>query len=290
MPSAAPPGLPKAEEESLIFRVQFVAVPLLVAFGAAGNALSLMVFRTPAFRAHSSSWYLAALAASDTLFLLNLLAVWAATPRVGVDVFHRAGGCQAVTFLSHVAAFVSVWLVVAFTVERFVAVCYPLLRSAVCTVRRAKAVVGGLVALALCLYAYLLAAAGVERSGSGAARCTLREGYAALASAMNAVDTALTLVVPVVAVVTLNARIARCVYAVDRFQRRFAPPAAAAQRRKSHHGVTKMLLVISTVFILLNLPSYTLRVYVYFVVRRPRGPRRVRGPAPEGECVSVDLP
>ncbi|MCL4156696.1 UNVERIFIED_CONTAM: hypothetical protein GTU68_003814 [Idotea baltica] len=300
-----------ALQSSSIYRIQLCAIPFLVAFGGVGNVLSLWVFCTPSFRGHSSSCYLAALAASDTLFLLTLLVVWLSNTTV--DLFNAQGWCQGVTYLTHVATFVSVWLVVAFTVERFIAVCYPLLRSVVCTVRRARTIVGGLFLSALLLYAYLLLAAGVERTPpSGALRCTLRDGYEGVASAMNAVDTILTLVLPVLAVLTLNARIAKCVYYIDSLNRgggefeggalpparRFvsrrrrgkggggggvaeegagmggsesvlcgANSATSRSTRKAQHNVTKMLLVISTIFILLNLPSYVIRLYMYFTVR-----------------------
>lgn len=49
-------------------------------------------------------------------------------------------------------SFISVWLVVVFTSERFIAVRYPLHRSVVCTVYRAKIVLSVLITFALIVH------------------------------------------------------------------------------------------------------------------------------------------
>lgn len=274
-----------------IDRIQFWVTPALVAFGCLGNVVSVWVFHSTKLRTLSSSCYLAALAASDTAFLLTLFLVWLSM--VGYDLLNQPGWCQAINYAIYVSTFLSVWLVVAFTVERFIAVCYPLLRAAVCTVRRARLVILLLTLAALLLYSYLLVAAapGVHTVARRTI-CKLRDEYVALATAMNYVDTVLTLLLPVATVVTLNVRIARCVWHVERLRHSMtlahAPHTPAASlcpggrgsqppRVRSQNKVTKMLLIISTVFILLNLPSYVMRAYIFFWVS-PGGTRaRKRG-------------
>lgn len=299
-----------------IDRIQFWVTPALVVFGCLGNVVSVWVFHSTKLRTLSSSCYLAALAASDTAFLLTLFLVWLSM--VGYDLLNQPGWCQAINYAIYVSTFLSVWLVVAFTVERFIAVCYPLLRAAVCTVRRARLVILVLTAAALLLYSYLLVAAapGVHPVARRTI-CKLRDEYVALATAMNYVDTVLTLLLPVATVVTLNVRIARCVWHVERLRHSMtlahAPHAPAASlcpggreaaahdgckaggagsgvvvvaggrgsqpaRVRSQNKVTKMLLIISTVFILLNLPSYVMRAYIFFWVslRGTRGPKKER--------------
>lgn len=60
--------------------------------------------------------------------------------------------CHLIVYLTGVSSFLSVWLVLAFTVERFVAVKYPLLRQSVCTVTRAKITIAILVVFAMGIY------------------------------------------------------------------------------------------------------------------------------------------
>ncbi|XP_045105750.1 growth hormone secretagogue receptor type 1-like [Portunus trituberculatus] len=262
--------------------VQAWVTPALVTVGVTGNVASVLVLSSPKLRALSSSCYLSALAASDTGFLAALLLSWLTL--VGHDLYGRPGWCQGIVYATYVTTFLSVWLVVAFTVERFVAVCYPLLRHAVCTVRRARMVVLCLVVTALALYSYLLVvAAPVPHEGAaGGVRCQVRPAYLGVAGAMNHLDTVLALLLPVLTIVTLNVQIARCVWRVERLRSSMTqqgcgdgPDAALGPEprarqgqgpgpRRGQHKVTKMLLVISTVFISLNLPSYCMRAYVFF--------------------------
>ena len=41
-------------------------------------------------------------------------------------IFHTDGWCQFVTYATYVSAFLSAWIVVGFTVERYIVVYYPL--------------------------------------------------------------------------------------------------------------------------------------------------------------------
>ena len=54
----------------------------------------------------------------------------------------------------------SVWFTVAFTVERFIAIQYPLQRPRMCTVHRAKTAVASLTTLAIIGNSWILIAAG----------------------------------------------------------------------------------------------------------------------------------
>jgi len=112
--------------------------PALVFIGSIGNILSVIVFFSKKLRKLSSSYYLAALSISDTCFLLSTLASW--TTNIGVNVYNTNYFCQLSMYISGLSSFLSVWFVVAFTVERFVAVLFPLKRQSFCTVKRAKLV------------------------------------------------------------------------------------------------------------------------------------------------------
>lgn len=94
--------------------------PILVYLGAIGNLLCIYVFQSPKLKKLSTSCYLSALAISDTVFLVALFTVW--LTMVGIDVFNKSGSCQVIVYLTAVCSFLSAWFVVAFTVERFVAV------------------------------------------------------------------------------------------------------------------------------------------------------------------------
>ena len=87
-----------------------------------GNLISFLVFVCTPVRQLSSSVYLAGLALSDSSFLLQLFVTWLGYVRV--FLVHRNVWCQMVVYFAYVSSFLSVWLVVGFTVERYIAVSF----------------------------------------------------------------------------------------------------------------------------------------------------------------------
>lgn len=127
--------------------LDYYYTPLITFTGSIGNILSILVFFRTKLRKLSSSYYLAALGISDTGFLLINFLQW--LNFFDIHVYNTDVLCQLFTFLSGLCAALSVWFVVAFTVERFIAVLYPLKRQTMCTVRRAKSVLYGLILVSL---------------------------------------------------------------------------------------------------------------------------------------------
>lgn len=140
---------------------QLIYTPILVHLGILGNGMSVVVFFRTKLRKLSSSYYLSALAISDSIFLMALFIVWLSM--VDVDLFNQHGSCQLVVYITGVCSFLSVWLVLAFTIERFVAVRYPLLRQSVCTVARARMVMKVMVLFAMVAFSPLLVFAKAQR-------------------------------------------------------------------------------------------------------------------------------
>jgi hypothetical protein len=155
-------------EDSPVAMIQVVNrfyTPPLCLFGVIGNCLSVYVFcMTSSHRNLSSSYYLSALAISDIGFLINLFAVW--LTEEGFDVMTTRFSCPFVIYSGQVTCFLSVWFVVAFTSERFCAVCYPLTRPTVCTVARAKKVIAGITSIALIGFSYVWVIADVIEAPS----------------------------------------------------------------------------------------------------------------------------
>ncbi|XKL59563.1 hypothetical protein PGB90_000579 [Kerria lacca] len=192
---------------------------------------------------------------------------------------------------SHVCSFLSVWLVVMFTVERFIAVRYPLHRLAVCTVTRARAciVILSLIALPIFSPYFVMAAPQVLTETSNNITyeteiCSLVPKYAGLAFYYNHFDVFLTLILPFCIIVVLNTLICRAVHELAQVRRSLTLNSRKRQKQRNNcqrmhnshlhrsfphcsnsnqNKVTQMLLVVSTVFICLNLPSYILRLWVY---------------------------
>jgi hypothetical protein len=176
-----------------------------------------VVFLNTHLKLRSSSYYLAALSAADFGFLVTLLLVWL-NSNAGLPVFHKKGWCQGVVYVSSVCSFLSVWLIVAFTVERFIAVQYPLHRPRMCTVARAKIIVCCLVAFALILHTYSFVTAGLVRQYDGSVACDMLEEYREAMRIINIMDSLVTLIIPLILIIVMNTMIGRNLF---KFRRRF---------------------------------------------------------------------
>ena len=122
---------------SLEYILWVVVLPVVMPVGIVGNILAFIVLQSKQFRHSTTGVYLTLTAIADTLFLLT----------GGLEILEVAGlfsvreynvwTCRAYKFLFYTSGDASVWLVVAFTFDRFVAVCFPLSKRRVCRWKRA---------------------------------------------------------------------------------------------------------------------------------------------------------
>ena len=112
--------------------------PILLIVGTIGNLFSFVVLMMPPMRRVSTYLYVAALSVTDTLVLLvGLLRLWVAELQ-GYDIQDIAEWtCKTINVLGYTVSDYSVWLIIAMTVERYVAVCHPLKAAAFCSRTRA---------------------------------------------------------------------------------------------------------------------------------------------------------
>lgn len=130
-------------------------VPLWVVIGSIGNVLSFLVWVSPRVRKeNSSAVYLAALSLVDFFllnftFLIKLHILW---PSI-TPVFNHPFICEAYSTPNVATQYMSHLLVLSFSVERWIAICFPFRQDSMCTTRRACFVVVGLAVLSLALSA-----------------------------------------------------------------------------------------------------------------------------------------
>ena len=187
--------------EQTIHYLNQIGIPLVVLFGCFGNTLSLVVFLHTHLRYQSASVYLAFLNVVDTGFLLSLFITWFSW--LEIRLFHKQVLCQLVLYSTFVFAFLSVWTVVAFTVERFIVVFHPLKRQRLCTRKKAKIVLISLTVFAMTFYSFPLWCAEVISDHRGS-KCTFKHQYYMFLMIMTFMDTVITLVIPSLAIVILN--------------------------------------------------------------------------------------
>jgi len=107
--------------------------PLIFAIGLIGNAITLKVFNSAVMKTMSASVYLSCLALADTSVLVfYVLSEWIRRglplllPDINFSIIDANGACQIREYLSHLSRLLSSWVIVAFTCERCVSVCFPL--------------------------------------------------------------------------------------------------------------------------------------------------------------------
>ncbi|KAK2151248.1 hypothetical protein LSH36_371g05007 [Paralvinella palmiformis] len=253
-------------------------LPTIIGIGLIGNTVSFVVFVSTYLNRLSLSVYLAALSVADAGFLCALAVGW--LEYAGIALFHTNGWCQATVYATYVFSFLSAWFVVSFTVERYIAICHPLKRPEMCTVARARCVVCGLSAFALASYSCTLKFSGVKRVGPYTL-CHSVDEYNGLMRALTYVDTLVTFIVPFAAIFAFNVRIFHKIsyfyskkdggrlaadspyeYCTTAHHRHYAATKICL-RNRAQIKVTKFLLLISTVFLVINLPSYVIRIMAF---------------------------
>lgn len=249
-----------------------------------------------------SSHYLTALAIADSGMLLCHILLMSGGASSAASV---PGLCQLTFYSGGVFSFLSVWFVVSFTLERFIAVRYPLRRLQWCTVGRARVIVCCVAAFACLFNSHILISAHAVTNPLNQTECNVREGFIDAASTMNHIDTALTFVIPLILIVVWNTAIAVTTLCSKARRESFgvAPrksttsiyyrgtaeegitagillPATAGEtflggasrrhvkrRLADDRKITRMLLIVSLIFLLMNFPDYVIRMVIYGLFR-----------------------
>lgn len=125
--------------------------PVWYVIGFPSNLLAFTVWIRPRMRP-SSGCYLAALAMSDVIFLILHL-VFELQITWQIRLLKLPVICEAFPIFFLSSQYMSPLLVLAFTVERYIAICHPFRREKFCTTSRAVKVIIGLILLSVSLNA-----------------------------------------------------------------------------------------------------------------------------------------
>ena len=257
--------------------------PVIILVGVLGNLVSLRVFFSRNLRKLSASVYLAAISVSDLMVLLIYVSLdWL---RKGLPhypgghslgwIINSSGICETFLYFSYLFRFVSVWLIVVFTVERYIAACRPLQRRVICTKsfgRRAIMVVivfGGLISLYKPIISGVYSTTQPDdvahyrhgNSNVGAIDlvhyatnvCRSQPGYESINFTMEVMFALSITAVPFVVIAFFNALILRTLMQRDANIKRWK---LCFKDSRIRWEFTVTLLVVSTTFICLNLPYF----------------------------------
>ena len=246
----------------IVQAISLYLVPTIGCLGIVGNICCFVVFLFTSFKYLPMTLYLAALAISDTGFLAAVMIGWLTSLHPVIAL--SPGCCHVMVYITYVCSFLSAWYVVLMMVERYIVVCHPLRAPRICTKRRGQLAVGLITAFALVLYIHSLLSTYVEVTPY--AYCSSKSAYLQFNAVFTYIDSLLTFVVPFTAVLILNIRI---ILVVRNFRKKHHPihdfcihHSEPGVLTRAQVRTTKMLVLVSSVFVVLYLPSHAYRIYL----------------------------
>uniref|UniRef100_A0A671XLA1 Growth hormone secretagogue receptor type 1 n=1 Tax=Sparus aurata TaxID=8175 RepID=A0A671XLA1_SPAAU len=237
---------------------------LLMLFGLLGNILTILVVWLRPHMRSSTYLYLSSMAVSDLLILLllplDLYKLWRPTSWPLGDLV-----CKLTMFLSECVTFCTILHITFLSLERYLAVCWPIAAKTLLTRRRTRALIGCLWLGAVVSAAPVLVMVRVEvvggeelglggwREDGGECRVTDYAFSSGLLSAMTIVSN-LYFLVPFCILGLVYSLIGRTLWLRPK----------SSRRDQSHRHTVKMLGVIVLAFVLCWLPFHVGRTIFFF--------------------------
>lgn len=256
------------DNDSLVFYnfvhgLYIYAIPLISVIGVIGNVWSFKVFMFTSFSKHPSSIYLAMLGISDTFFLVALIFGWLGT--IHNNAVNTGPLCLVSVYITYVTSFLSVWYVMLIMLDRLIVVCFPLRGYRLCSKRRS--IIAGVVVtvFGVLFYSHSFFTTQVVPTPGGFG-CQLNNDYRELVTVITYIDTGITFVFPFVAIFVLNIVVIVTIkkfsykHVTARGTKYYSPPYNVLSNAQMR--LTVMLVVVSIVFLVLNLPSHGIRFYI----------------------------
>jgi hypothetical protein len=260
-------GAPNEPFYDFVHALYLFAIPLISVFGIVGNVLSIKVFLCSTFHKQPSSIYLAALSLSDTWFLLALLLGWLGS----FDGTIQQSGvtCMLSIYVTYVTGFLSVWYVVLIVIDRYIVVCHPLRGPRLCSRKRVAIASSFITTFAIVFYTHCFHTTMiVENASKNGFHCVVRRDTMFALTIITYIDSVMTIGVPFLAIFVLNCCLISAVRKFNNKHVRFSERKLYSYSpqysilTKAQIRLTIMLVVVSSVFLILNLPSHAIRLYI----------------------------
>ena len=224
--------------------------PIILIIGTIGNILSFIILTRKRMTGSTYS-YLAVLAIADTIYLYSaLFRRWIRT-LTGYDVLQVSNwSCKGITMLMYTASHYSVWLIIAVTMERYIAVRWPLKAKTLCTKRRAIIVIISLLIGIIGINSHIAWTFQVLPTANNSTFCA---GERVI---WPWVDACLYSFLPLLLITVLNGLIIQKVVAARKYRQHMSGQGQDRRQTQVDGGVklTIMLLTISFTFLVTTVP------------------------------------
>nr|XP_012224459.1 PREDICTED: thyrotropin-releasing hormone receptor-like [Linepithema humile] len=259
------------------FSIKKYYLPIFIILGLLGNCLSAIVFFRKKMRSFSSSIYLGVLAISDMNLSLMIFIQWFRIMEI-LEVHNLHWLNYSKNFLIYFLKFLSVWLIIAFIIERYIVTKYPLLRQSWCTVKRAKIVVITLIGLTILyslLYVFLESTLMNTKDQDiqilhlfkHVSSEFMKKDYSDIYVMANAI---IMFTLPALMIIIFNTLIGWQIYQQNCVNKTFISTSGTSSERTQisenkmsdcENKITKMLILVSSMFVILKLPAH----YIFYI-------------------------
>ena len=267
-----------AEVETLFtYKVSSIVVkfwfPILVPIGLVGNTLSFLIMTKPANRKMSTCIYMAAISINDNIMMLIGLRIWLVTY---VKIHGRTEwDCRIFAFFGLMSLQNAIFQVVAMTVDKFIAVKWPHKAAIYSTTARAKWTI-----ISVYFFCVLFNVPHLFLSRLFGLACVAYATGGVYAELHSWLTFVINSIIPFVSLITMNLIIFNT---VRKSHKKFSTMqsghrsnhenenTANISRNKSKQNVenqlTGMLLLVTTLFLILLIPTFVRYVYTSYANR-----------------------
>ncbi|XP_060603307.1 lysophosphatidic acid receptor 6-like [Ruditapes philippinarum] len=247
--------------------ILLIIPPIILTVGSIGNILSFGILFTNTNKASTYS-YLSALALADLLVLyVGLLRIWIG--QFMTDLLDTNNIlCKVGIFIGYVCSDISVWLIVAVTVERFIVVMFPLKAPRLCNKKTARITIITIIFLFIAVNSHFLWTVELHHYNFDMvviSKCHAKALFTNLVEEVwPLVDAGIYSFVPFVVIIVFNgfiirnitsARQARLVLRQESsLQKRKSGPGQSRKQTESSKRISVTLLVVSFSFLITTLP------------------------------------
>ena len=243
--------------------VRFYFFSVALPFGLIANVLSLVVFGALHLKKTSTGHYLMALAVVNTMYLSGEYMIWISDYMqlivMGGGFVHKTdSACKIVPFILYYGRLFSAWLTVVITIERFVAIAYPLQVSILSTPTRAKVLILllAITCLGICSFPLYTVYSQTYMYYDGRNRCNTKRGWRVLYDTIDLiVITFGEMVIPSGLVCLFTSLILRKLFKSRQVRREVLSSSVGNNtHRRQEVKLTATLLAIAITFFILRLP------------------------------------
>jgi hypothetical protein len=175
---------------------------IVTVIGLIGNACTIIVLNRQSMRKWRSSMLLTALAAVDFLYLLIIfLSILDSLTNQTIGLHRSLILCQVTVYITHVCSFLSASFTLSFTLQRFVAVIFPLHANTIISSRSSIINIFLLLCFGCSFYSFSFFVTNLSQG-----QCREDESYPVLFPLL-IVDTCLTFVLPFICILVFNCAI-----------------------------------------------------------------------------------